>query len=276
MAQLDPKTLELLAKVIVDMDGPFERTGRELERLLVRAGWPDPPDYDGSFRIGWLLDAIRERGSVESDVERLICRVCDPLEYDDGMDSAEAFRSEVNRILGRERLAVSFVSGRPVIGGLAEDGTTTVYSAPADLEERIERLIQNRETAEFLINRARETKICETSGAYTLAIIGIGSLIEGLLMAILIQRDALNDKNGNALDPTKVSLFTLIERAHSQDLIQVDAKDFLDPVREYRNFVHLRAQMARRAAPDRDSVMLCWGPVRAILNDLEERILERA
>ncbi len=50
----------------------------------------------------------------------------------------------------------------------------------------------------------------------------------------------------------------------------------MTPVRQYRNFVHLRAQVAKRAKLDQDSVMMCWGPVHAILNDLEERIRERA
>ncbi|MFG2794064.1 hypothetical protein [Streptomyces sp. NPDC048419] len=43
-------------------------------------------------------------------------------------------------------------------------------------------------------------------------------------------------------------------------------------VRECRTFVHLRKQRERGVVPDRDTLGLCWGPVRAVLavlNDLE-------
>ena len=44
-------------------------------------------------------------------------------------------------------------------------------------------------------------------------------------------------------------------------------------VREYRNYVHPHKQKESRVAFDQDSVMLCWAPVRAIINDLEERVV---
>ncbi len=43
-------------------------------------------------------------------------------------------------------------------------------------------------------------------------------------------------------------------------------------VRDFRNFVHPRKELVDQPAFDRDSVMLCWGPVRALLNDLEESL----
>lgn len=287
MQSLDPMTIERLAKLIVDRDGPFERAGWELERLLRRAGWADPPAYDGSYRVGWLLETINERTTDRrgepsgSDLERLICRVCDPLEYEDGMESAEVFLSSVNEVLEREQLIVTYVGSRPVLSRVDTDGATPVFSAPADLEERIAALVTDPATAAFLVNRATETKICEANNAHTLAIVGIGSLIEGLLLAVLIERVEEIRKEGFAgrdrrFDASRVGLAVLIDTAYKHGFIQFDARDFMAPVREYRNFVHLRQQVAKGAQPDRDSVMMCWGPVRAILNDLEERILTSA
>jgi hypothetical protein len=51
--------------------------------------------------------------------------------------------------------------------------------------------------------------------------------------------------------------------------IQMDAHDFMKIVRDYRNFVRLRNQRERGVTPDRDTVGMCWGPVLAVLNDLE-------
>ena len=55
-------------------------------------------------------------------------------------------------------------------------------------------------------------------------------------------------------------------------LYQLDAADFMHKVRENRNYVHPRVQQQVPQIFDRDSVMLCWGPARAVLNDLEERV----
>jgi hypothetical protein len=45
------KTVERAARIICDIDGSFERSGRELENLIRASAWPDPPEYDGSPRV---------------------------------------------------------------------------------------------------------------------------------------------------------------------------------------------------------------------------------
>jgi len=54
MLSLDPMTVERVAKLVCDPGGPYERSGRDLEKLLGRSAWADPPAYDGSPRVpGW-------------------------------------------------------------------------------------------------------------------------------------------------------------------------------------------------------------------------------
>lgn len=125
--------------------------------------------------------------------------------------------------------------------------------------------------------RIEETRICESHGAYVFAVIGIGSFVEGLLYSVLTERDtSLLQKGvpeGSKLTPAKkASLALLINTAHRKNWIQLDAKEFMDKVRDYRNFVHPRLQLERRLDIDRDTVMLCWGPVQAVLNDLEKNL----
>ena len=272
--RLDPMTIQRLAQVIVDIEGPFERHGSQLAALLERAAWPSALDYDGSPRIPWLIEVLNDARDDHAAVARLICRVCDPKEYDDGMDSAEALRTEVNRILASEGLAVGYVSGRPVLGELADDGQSTVYAIPDDLEARIRPLVSSEETLSWLMTRIEETRICERNGAYAFALIGIGSFTEGLLLDVLTHRDPALASRGfpvrNGFMPAKnVSFATLLSTARERKWIQLDAHDFMEIVRGYRNFVHLRLQQERGVAPDRDTVMMCWGPVLAVLNDLE-------
>jgi hypothetical protein len=278
MLPLDDRTSERLAAIIVDMGGPYERKGYQLEQLLSRAGWQEPPSYDGSSRVSWLAQQFIERKDITSDVERLLCRVCDPLEYDDGDVSAQAFQVVVNNCLVAEQLVVSYTAGRPVLAELAADGRNAVFSAPEDLERRLQALISDQIAVELLLRRVNETVLCESSGAHTMAIIGIGSFVEGLLYSLLTERDpeirnyGFRGHDGKRIRADRAGLELMIETAHEKDWIQLDAKDFMHNVRQYRNFVHPRLELEKQPMFDRDSVTLCWAPVRALLNDLEDRV----
>ncbi len=275
---LDSRTIERLARLIVDQDGPYNRRGYEIEGLIRRAAWTDPPEYDGSQRVLWLTEQMMERNGT-IDVEHLICRVCDPIEYDGGLVVAQEFVDQVNAILQAEQLVVTYVGQRPVLAGLSASDGQPMFSEPEDLERRLAALIRDKATLTMLVRRLAETRICEANGAYTFAIIGIGSLVEGILFAILLDRDE-EFRAGRALGrdrkPVRLdsaSLDFLINRANKMGFLQFDATKFMHNVRDFRNFIHPRKDLAEQPGFDRDSVMLCWGPVRALLNDLEEKLV---
>jgi hypothetical protein len=261
---LDTRTIDRLVQIIVDPDGPQERSGRALADLLRRSGWPDPPEYEGWPRVPWLTDVIGERMDDEAAIGRLLCRVCDPIEYDGGAAVAESFGHAINGILAPERMAITYQSGRPVLGRL-NGGQTTMFSVPSQLEQRLANLLSDANVVAVLYDRARQSQASTDTGAHLLAIFGIGSFVEGLLYAVLTERHPeLAKQFGN-----NISLARLIDVAHDEGLIQLDAKNFLHDVRDFRNYIHPRYQLERRFAPDVDTVRLCWGPVHAILNDLE-------
>ncbi|MFW5415598.1 hypothetical protein J0910_02940 [Nocardiopsis sp. CNT-189] len=277
MHSLDSKTLRRLAEVIADIGGPYERKGWELEELLRGAAWPGEPEYDGEARVPWLLEEMTARRDDHAAIERLLCRVCDPLEYDEGADAADAVREAVNEKLRPEGLVISQIGGRPVAGRLGAGGAVQM-SEPPELEKRLRALVQDEKTAEVLLNRLEETRICASNGAYTLAIIGVGSLMEGLLLTILRERDGeawaenFPRRQGKLVKPDQVSLHGLIEVMHRKQLIEFDAKDFMHRVRDFRNYVHPHRELVDQPGFDADSVGLCWAPVQAVLNDLEKRL----
>ncbi|MER6406237.1 hypothetical protein ABT269_22520 [Streptomyces viridosporus] len=273
MKPLDLLTLERIARLIVDIDGPFERRGYQLTQLLQRATWPSPAEYDGSPRIPWLTDILTSTDDPAA-VARLLCRICDPLEYDDGLASADLVRQELNTHLAAEHLAVTYVSHRPVLGELSTDGHTTVFTVPDDLEDRIRPLVSSEDFLQQLMARVIETQICEQHGAYGMALIGIGSFTEALLLDVLTHRDptlkqGFPQGSGKRVVPERASFALLLDTARARGWIQMDAHDFMAIVREYRNFVHLRKQQERGVVPDSYTVGMCWGPVLAVLNDLE-------
>lgn len=278
MFPLDPKTVERLAAVIVDIDGPYERTSWQVENLLEHAGWQDLPPYDGSSRVRWLVEQMTERREDRAAIERLLCRVCDPLEYDDGTATADEFRQVVNDKLEAEQLVVTYVGGRPVMGELRADGAGPSFSEPPDLEQRLRRLIADERTVDVLLKRVAEARICEQGGAHTLAVIGIGSVVEGMLLALLLERDSdaqedrFVDREGRLVRNKRPGMEMLIDTVHAKGWIQLDAKKFMHEVRDFRNFIHPRKEFAEQPDFDGDSVRLCWSPFHAVLNDLEERL----
>ncbi|MBB5069886.1 hypothetical protein BJ969_002974 [Saccharopolyspora gloriosae] len=274
---LDDRTAERIATVIVDMGGPYERKSYELEPLLARAGWVPAPEYDGTPRVRWLAEQLIEHRDDHARIERLLCRVCDPIEYDDGAEVAEEFRTILNEKLMAERLIISLVGGRPVLGEIGSDGSAQ-FTAPDDLDERISGLIVDTFAADLLVRRLSEARICASHGAHTMAVIGIGSLVEGLLYSVLVERDpkirecGFTNEKGKEVSPHQVGLAMLISLAHDNGWIQFDARAFMDRVREFRNFIHPRLEMEKQSRFDDDTVMMCWAPVRALLNDLEEHL----
>lgn len=128
-----------------------------------------------------------------------------------------------------------------MIAELGADGSATRYAAPSDVERRLSHLVRDQKAVGLLLARATETEICESNGAYVFAVIGIGSFVEGLLYSILIERDIdLRDHgvaraNGKRTPFSMVGLKELVDIAHQKGWVQVDAKDFLNTVRDYRN-----------------------------------------
>ncbi|GAA2379483.1 MULTISPECIES: hypothetical protein [Streptomyces] len=274
---LDPMTSERVAGLIVDIDGPFERKGWQLTELLRRAGWADPPEYTGGMsRIAWLKEAMEEAAEDTAAIDGLLCRVCDPVEYEDGAEAAEVFQEALNHIIAVEGLVVRQVTGRPVLGALADDGRSTVFTAPDDLEERLRPLVSSEDVLRQLLDRATEARICEEHGAYVMALAGIGSFTEGLLLDVLTLRDPDLLQGFPHRNSTKrkelqyVGLALLLDTAHERGLIRTDRRQFMEIVTNYRNFVHIRRQREAGVTPDEKTVGLCWGPVQAVLKDLED------
>lgn len=277
MQALDDRTAEKIAHVVVDLEGPYERKSYELEALLRRAGWTPTPEYDGSPRVRWLVEQLIENQEDPARIERFLCRVCDPREYDDGRAGAEEFRAAINVVLDPEGLVISAVGGRPVLCDLGDDGTAR-YSEPDGLEERLRRLVRDEIAADMLVNRLGEARTCLRNGAHTMTVIGLGSLVEGLLHAVLTERDeevrrnGFFGKDGKKVKPSQVNLGLLLDTARTRGWIAFDAHQFLGPVREFRNFIHPREEVVSRTRLDHDTVMMCWPPIGALFNDVEEHL----
>ena len=120
----------------------------------------------------------------------MLRRSCDPLEYGGSIKIAEEFRTSLNTVLEPEGVVITLVGGRPAIGDLTTLGAMPVFGLPDNLGPRLTQLINDRQLVDILIDRAEQSSAAQSAGAHLLAVIGIGSFVEGVLLAVLLQRDA--------------------------------------------------------------------------------------
>jgi hypothetical protein len=267
VAVLDPRTIPRLAELICDIGGPYERRTRELIQLVQAAGWDVA--YEGGARVPWLVEVIERHNDDPDAIDALLRRVIDPREYAGGLDAAIPLVAPLNALLVADDLEVGHSGHRAVVyhlGGPDEGNTledVAARLAAPELRATVHRLVRNPAMAEILISRLDEVEAARRAGAHLLAIIGTGSFVEGLLHDVLRSRD----KETKA--QTSTTLDWLLKRAHTLGWIEHDAFTFSGYVRGYRNYVHPRQQLSEKFSPDADTVLLCWQPVLAVINDFD-------
>lgn len=127
-----------------------------------------------------------------------------------------------------------------------------------------------------LDRRWREAQKCVHIEAYTSAIILMGSILEGLLLAraqsgasTAYQSSRAPSKNdGSAIPIQEWTLNTLIEVAADVGWIQTDRSKFSHALRDSRNVVHLWQAVMSRAKFDEATCKTSWNVLDASVEDL--------
>jgi hypothetical protein len=269
---LDGNTLDRIADLVCDTDGPHHRQGWELPRFFRNAGWRDVPEYDEIGRKRWVLAILSARRDDRPAIEQVVCRLSDPREYQDEPRQAQQVAQSLNRILALEALKVTYAGGRPMV--VALPGAMIAPDAPAgvDLKRELGAFILDPDLAGILRLRLDEASTCREHGACLSTIIMLGSILEGALLDVATRFIPSAMRSSSAPgDGRKLSRWTLdelINVAHERGWIQPDVRAFAHSLRDYRNFVHPREQLKRGEFPDQDTVNVCWDVVMAALNDL--------
>lgn len=264
---LDGNTLKELARVICGDDHLYYRRGFEIAQFLESAGWCNVPEYDGEYRNEWALQQLMERREEPTELEKVLIRLADAREYLEEPDLLPVVISAVNTFLVHEGFRLENPGGRPRVvvcdPAMAHPG----QQAPVELKATMTDIIREPRIAALLQRRLDEARTCYANGAQVAAIIMLGSLLEGVMLTVIQERDASLLRNKN---PDFVGLKTLIDICHKAGWIDVDVERFSQALREYRNFVHPRAELREAHTPDRDTLTVSWWVVNSALNDLAE------
>jgi hypothetical protein len=268
---LDENTLDRIADLICDSDGPNHRQAWQLPIFFRQAGWADVPEYTEIGRKHWVLELLHERRNDPSAIEKALRRLTDPREYPDGPGEAQLVARALNRTLALEGLKVTYAGGRPVVVRLAAAMVSPDAPAPIDLQRDMSAFIRDGAMAGILQMRLDEAATCREHGACLATIILLGSVLEGALLDVAFRFIATAMQSSRAPKGKKLAAWTLaelIDVEHELGWIQPDVQAFSHSLRDYRNFVHPREQLKRQEFPDQDTVSVCWDVVIAALNDL--------
>ncbi|EXG82016.1 hypothetical protein [Cryptosporangium arvum] len=272
MSRLDPNTVRAVAEIICDIEGPYERAGWQLARFFRHANWEQPPDYDGSPKVSWVVGCLEGRADDPAAIDRALCRLCDPREYPGDPDAAGTIRDALNKCLALDGLKVGYEGGRPRVFEITPRLVAAAETAPVVLTAELDLLVDDPIKRRVLNDRLSEAATCREYGSPIAAIVMLGSVLEGLLYEVIAARDpdGLDRLCPRRRDgtPGEPSLAQLISHAHRKGWLQKDAQEFSGRLRGFRNYVHARQQWANNDWPDGDTVQICWDVTIAALNDL--------
>jgi hypothetical protein len=267
MIEVDASTLDEIARLLCGDDGPLYRKGWELRDFIQRARMVGVPDQDGSYRRQWARRALEGDDGTRTNAERAILRLADAREYAGEKAAYEETLRQLSQILTLEGLQITHDRrGKPELIDLDEPAQSREALLQTELRVSLSQVIADQALASLAEQRLREAEICRDAGAYMAALVMLGSLLEGVLIAAVQER--IPGTPPKPLD--RLMLEELIIMAHKKGWIQVDAKLGAGLIRCYRNLVHPTAQLRIGDPPDADTLAMCWPVVNATLNDLAE------
>lgn len=273
---LDPQSLDALADLICGDNQPWYRKGWQLPSLFRNAGLKCP-DHDGSTRKWWTLERLREYAVQQDSLVRVVLRVGNPREYLSVPGAHTEALAQLNQILELDGFRVVVEGANPKIETAVPRAPSVVMVPAAGPTPDFTHLTSDQPLAFILAGRWREAELAFSARAYLATVVMLGSLMEGLLLAVVNQypreanlaRSAPKHKEtGKAINFGEWSLSTLIEVAFENRWIQSDAKRFSHSLREFRNLVHPWLHRSTEEVPDEDTAVICWQVVKATLNDL--------
>jgi hypothetical protein len=280
---MDGQTLDSIADMICGNGEsyPVYRTGSELTRFFQRVGFSNFI-HDGSTRKWWTLDVLKHLS--ENNIKAVILRLADPREYRGNQKQVSQAITALNEILMVEGLKVEIEGVKAKLKEITpqfvketEEPELKPLPPPDFLKLKLEPGL-----GEILADRWNQAQKCINSEAYLAATIIMGSMLEGMFLAVLQKFP----KEGNTskaapVDPRteKVKYFAdwslsdMINVAHEADWIDLDVKKFSHALREFRNLIHPYQQMVVKAFPDKDTCEISWLVVQAAANDLAKKLM---
>lgn len=158
---------------------------------------------------------------------------------------------------------------------LAKDATA--QSTPAtttDSPPQFGPLISDPKMQAILQKRWNECVVCVKSGAPLAATVMMGGIVEGLLLARILQpknmapahtaKSAPKDKNNKTVLLKEWTLKNFIDVAHELGWITTTAKDIGEVLRDYRNYIHPQKELSHGISLTPGDSEMLWNIAKSI------------
>lgn len=279
---MDESTLNRIAEFICGNGEqyPIYRSSSNLTAFFSRAGLPRFV-HDGSTRQRWVFDCLKQ--CTREELANVLKRLASPREYEGNREKISHALRLLNEAVYIEGFQIKLVGTEPNFqkidvdyAGISTEKELKPLPPPDFMAISLEPGI-----GEILQHRWEEAQRCVDSGSFLAAIIIMGSLLEGLLLAVFQKNPALanqckcapkNQVTGKAKYFADWKLSEMIDVAHEIGWLGLDVKKFSHMLREFRNMIHPYHHMQMGSRPDKDTCDISWLVVQASVNDLARAI----
>ncbi|WP_411725371.1 hypothetical protein [Methyloglobulus sp.] len=274
---MDENTLDKIAEFICGNGEqyPVYRSSSQLTAFFSRAGLARNV-HDGSTRQRWVLNCLKQCNREE--LASVLKRLASPKEYGGDREQTNKALQLLNDMLYIEGFQIRLSGIQPQFEKINIDYSVISKEElkplppPDFLSLGLEPGI-----GEILKHRWDEAQRCVDSKAFLAATIVMGSLLEGLLLAVCQKKPAevntcscapKDSSSGKVKHFADWKLSEMIDVAHEVGWLGLDVKKFSHSLREFRNMIHPYQHMLMRSTPDEDTCNISWLVVQASINDL--------
>jgi hypothetical protein len=151
---------------------------------------------------------------------------------------------------------------------------TATAGGTADAAPSFSPLVSDSKMQAILINRWNECVTCVDSGAALAAIVMMGGLLEGLLLAKINQlpdksavfraTSAPRDRTGGPLKLNEWGLKSYMDVAQELRWISKTAKDIGEVVRDYRNYIHPQKELSHGISISPEDARMLWEVAKSV------------
>jgi len=148
----------------------------------------------------------------------------------------------------------------------------------SDTPPKFSPLISDPKMQAILGQRWSECAVCVKSGAPLAATVMMGGILEGLLLAKILQmsnmapvftaKSSPKDKSGKALTLKEWTLKNYIDVAHELKWITTTAKDIGEVLRDYRNYIHPQKELSHGIKLEPGDAEMLWSIAKNIVTQV--------
>lgn len=227
--------------------------------------------YNNKYAMHGDSKARRLRAFWEIEPDNLVGKVLNELldiwEYENGSQAVDNDKYKKCRSIASRLTGVS-----PKQTASEEEFLERKIDLP-DLDK----LNLDHQITAILVNRLKEIEKGLNAKASLSVIFMCGSVLEGALLGIAIQKpkefnqstcSPKDNKTGKVRKLQEWTLAQLIDVACDIKLIKLDVKKFSHVLRDFRNYIHPYEQSVSGFTPDHQTAGICFQVLKAALSDL--------